>query len=335
MQPTSTQCRAAAGTCDLAENCDGVGNACPADAVRPSTDECRAATGSCDVSETCDGAGTDCPADAFKASTEVCRADAGACDVPEICSGIDATCPADGFEPDGTTCNDGTMCTLNDVCTAGQCDGDSVLCGDGTQQPNCNETCDDGNTVSGDGCSDTCQREFVCPPAPATGCLLPFQPAKAKVTIINKAPNTTKDKIVWKWVKGERTTVADFGTPLTTTQYLLCIYDNDELRTTALVPAGGICSGKPCWTAKVTGFKYKNKLLGPDGIQQIVLKAGEDGKAKIVVKGRGDLLQMPSPMPVAMPIRVQLSQSDGVCWEANYSAPAIQNRSDLFKDKAD
>ncbi len=35
-------------------------------------------------------------------------------------------------------------------------------CGDGLIQPISGEQCDDGNTVSGDGCSDTCQIEVVC-----------------------------------------------------------------------------------------------------------------------------------------------------------------------------
>lgn len=34
------------------------------------------------------------------------------------------------------------------------------FCGDGTVQPARGEQCDDGNTTSGDGCSDTCQDEF-------------------------------------------------------------------------------------------------------------------------------------------------------------------------------
>jgi hypothetical protein len=58
-----TECRGAAGVCDLAEACTGSDAACPADAK--STTECRGAAGICDLAETCDGAGNDCPADAF------------------------------------------------------------------------------------------------------------------------------------------------------------------------------------------------------------------------------------------------------------------------------
>ena len=38
-------CRASAGVCDVAETCDGVNNACPADAFEPATTVCRPSTG--------------------------------------------------------------------------------------------------------------------------------------------------------------------------------------------------------------------------------------------------------------------------------------------------
>ncbi|HKY35871.1 MAG TPA: DUF4215 domain-containing protein [Polyangiaceae bacterium] len=51
------------------------------------------------------------------------------------------------------------------ACTSG-CVGDKVVCGNGALQVD-GEECDDGNTVAGDGCSDTCTAEpgYVCPVA--------------------------------------------------------------------------------------------------------------------------------------------------------------------------
>jgi hypothetical protein len=40
-------------------------------------------------------------------------------------------------------------------------------------------------------------------------------------------------------------------------------------------------------------------------------------------------------LPLAQPVRAQLKTSDGVCWEAVYSAPAQKNTATEFKDKAD
>jgi hypothetical protein len=60
----------------------------------------------------------------------------------------------------------------------------------------------------------------------------------------------------------------------------------------------------------VRGFKYNDKLLTPDGLQQVLLKSGDATKTKFVVKGKGDLLPMPtlplvgfSRVPPGEPIR--------------------------------
>jgi hypothetical protein len=86
-----TTCRASAGQCDVAEVCDGVSAACPADAK--STAVCRASAGQCDLADSCDGVGNDCPADAK--STAVCRPATGVCDASESCDGVSNDCPAD------------------------------------------------------------------------------------------------------------------------------------------------------------------------------------------------------------------------------------------------
>jgi len=263
----------------------------------------------------------------------VCRPDAGDCDVAETCTGSSAACPVDASEPDGTTCNDGQVCTANDQCTGGVCAGTSAQCGDGTVDGACNEQCDDGNTNNGDGCSSTCQFEFGCLPTPDTGCRLPVQSAKEQFQVVDKTPDS-KDKLQWKWLKGAATTLTDFGTPLTSTDYALCVYDNGTLVAKMKIQAGGTCAGKPCWKAKPTGFTYKDKDLTPDGIQQMVLKVGVAGKAKIQVKGARDNLPTPTT-PFTMPVRVQLKNANGTCWEADFSSPAIKNLPGSFKDKAD
>jgi cysteine-rich repeat protein len=99
----------------------------------------------------------DCPADAK--STAQCRGAAGLCDVAENCNGTDPDCPPDGFEPNGTACNDPDICTSNDECQGGICQGDPDICGDGTTREACGEECDDGNNQDGDGCSALCLLE--------------------------------------------------------------------------------------------------------------------------------------------------------------------------------
>ncbi len=84
-----------------------------------------------------------------------------------------------------------------------------------------------------------------------------------------------------------------------------------------------------------SGFRYKDKLLTPDGVRQIILKQGlTAGKPRILVRGRGLDLEMPG-LPITQPVRVQLRNDNGMCWEATYSAPAKKNQLDKFFDKAD
>ncbi|MEW5917018.1 MAG: hypothetical protein AB1762_11455, partial [Gemmatimonadota bacterium] len=56
-------------------------------------------------------------------------------------------------------CDDGIACTVGDECSLGECHGNSMTCSDGVVQSDCNEECDDGNLVGGDGCNTSCKLE--------------------------------------------------------------------------------------------------------------------------------------------------------------------------------
>jgi len=126
--PSSTECRAPAGGCDLAENCTGSSPTCPTDAK--STAECRAASDLCNPAETCDGLADDCPADALAPAGRVCRPSTGTCDVEESCDGATAMCPVDVTEDaDGDgACDDDDLCPAD--ADPGQGDGDGDGRGD-------------------------------------------------------------------------------------------------------------------------------------------------------------------------------------------------------------
>jgi photosystem II stability/assembly factor-like uncharacterized protein len=122
--PATKVCRPSAGSCDLAETCDGTSLACPADGFASATTVCRASGGACDVAETCSGSSAACPADKLASASTVCRASAGACDVAETCSGSSAACPADGFAPATTVCRASAgTCDVAETCT-----GSSAAC---------------------------------------------------------------------------------------------------------------------------------------------------------------------------------------------------------------
>ena len=123
-------CRALAGSCDVAETCDGSSLACPADALRPPMTVCRASADTCDVAETCTGASAACPPDAFQPPTTVCRSSAGACDVAENCTGTSASCPADQLVGAGSLCRESAgMCDVPESCTGTnvECPPDTFL----------------------------------------------------------------------------------------------------------------------------------------------------------------------------------------------------------------
>lgn len=123
--------------------------------------------------------------------------------------------------------------------------------------------------------------------------------------------------------------VIAFDPPLSTTDYALCIYDANSLVLDAIVPAGS------AWQAGLHGFKYKSRSGTPDGVTQIQFKVGADGKAKVLVQGKGGDLGMPALDALVQPLRVQLRSSDGRCWEAVYSAPPKKGASAIFSDRAD
>jgi len=173
-----------------------------------------------------------------------------------------------------------------------------------------------------------------CGLAPEAGCRTPAVAGKSALTLKDK-PDDAKDSFAWTWAKGSVTAGSEFGDPTTTTHYDLCVYDAAAaLVMTASVPPGGICGKKTCWKPTKRGFSYANKALVPDGIQQFVLSDGAvAGKAKIVAKGKGVNVDMP-PLPLVVPVRVQLKNTAGVCWETEFSMPS-KNESTQLKAMSD
>ena len=103
------------------------------------------------------------------------------------------------------------------------------------------------------------------------------------------------------------------------------------------VPPGGNCVGKPCWTARANGFRYADKSRTRDGVQMLRLKAGATAKMTWIAKGAnlGFATLAPLPLDQSPKVTVQLTNSDGRCWTADYSTPAATNTSDRFTDKSD
>jgi hypothetical protein len=182
--------------------------------------------------------------------------------------------------------------------------------------------------------------DLDCGAEPLHGCRQSIQENKSLLLL--KDRGGPSDKLVFKWTNGESTDASTFGNPVDTTSYTLCVYDESagipSLAMQAIVPAGGSCAGKPCWKSTRKGFRFKDRLLLNDGIKVVNVVAGPSGKAKIIVKGKGSNLDLPS-LPLHQQTRViaqiKNDAAGGQCWEARFSGPPRKNSADAFKDKGD
>jgi hypothetical protein len=212
---------------------------------------------------------------------------------PGSCCNADCT-----FATVGSPCDDGDACTVGDGCSAGACvAGTALTC------PLC-QTCDGGSG---------------CIMAPRPNCKLVTAPLQAKFQLKDKPPPSTSDLVLFKWSKGDATQTVDFGSPPTTDDYALCVF-NPGLALKLDAPAGGTCPTNACWkTVSIKGFNYKDKERTPNGVDKIVLKAGLAGKAKVQLKGKG--ANLPAlPLPLTLPATVQLQSESGQCWQGTFSA---------------
>jgi len=188
---------------------------------------------------------------------------------------------------------------------------------------------------------------FPCPATPLAGCRNTLTQGKSLLLFKGKPGQPEKDVMTWKWLKGAATLAGALGDPLTVTDYSLCVYDETAgvpgLVITGVAAAGGICADKPCWKALgqppgAKGYKFKDKAA-PNRIFQLLVKPNNAGKAKMLVKSKGVDLGLVSapllPFDQDPTLTVQVVNSDGECWDASYSAPAMKNLATQFQDTID
>jgi DNA-binding beta-propeller fold protein YncE len=194
---------------------------------------------------------------------------------------------------------------------------------------------------------------ITCAPTPEVGCRVPVASGKARLLIRDEEiplgddfdlPSIDRrDLVKWSWLVGAATTFADFGTPETTTEYALCLYDASAAPQPLLrsvIPPGNLCPRSPCWRAEgaAAGYRYRDRERTPDGVSALTLQAGPAGKAQITAKVKGSNIEgvfdEPLGAPLVPPVRMQLVNSAGECWEAVYSTPAV-NDGAFFKATAD
>ncbi len=177
--------------------------------------------------------------------------------------------------------------------------------------------------------SPTATSTSICPATPRSGCATPVGFSRRLKISIKKQITT------WRWRSTANIPLSDFGDPVTTDSYSLCIYAGGSLVEEMHAAAGGTCpGGHPCWKARSSkGFRFKDHSGAQSGLSRIVLRAGPIHLADLVVRARGPNVPYPS-LPLAEPVEAQLVRSAGAqCWEADYQAPPLKNTTQVFLDK--
>ncbi len=163
--------------------------------------------------------------------------------------------------------------------------------------------------------------EVTCDVTPAIGCIS-GAPGRSVIGLTKKGGS--RDKLKWSLKRGGATALADFLDPANdaATEYTFCLYDASGKFLESTIPAMGFCDGKPCWRATgSTGFSYKSKLAQAGGIQGMKMKAGEEGRASVQIKGKGSLLGLQIGT-YAVPVTAQLIADNGStsqCWQTVFS----------------
>ncbi|MDX2168908.1 MAG: hypothetical protein SF182_17685, partial [Deltaproteobacteria bacterium] len=238
---------------------------------------------------------------------------------PSVAGPVDATTGAPCYDA-GVACDDGNACTDGDVCDgAGGCAGSAI-------------TCNDGSSCTRDSCEPLAGCVYTVEPLPAASCRNPGR----SVLVLKDNGDDSRDHVLWKWLLGD-TPLSAFGAPTSATSYGLCVYDDAfgsyrAVMNAEISPVAG-------WTPFPRGFTYLDKTRSRQGVQKLHLLQGAGTKSKVLFVGHGAALNLPLP-GTALPlwqtsqVVVQLSNSDGECWQSTFAAPARRNQPGVFRDVA-
>lgn len=204
----------------------------------------------------------------------------------------------------GEDCDDGNP--LDGDCCSAAC-GYEILgasCGNSTAT-SCDEpdscdgagTCRDNLAPEATPCNDssTCTVNDVCIGGICAGETPVCLETGATAFQISSRVDSSKDRLRWDWVRGPEIDQIEFGSPDTTSNYALCIYDSvGDIAT--LVGELSLPADAVAWQNRGRkGWRYKNRSGIPDGITSVQLRPGAERQSKAQVKAGGSTTAWPVP----------------------------------------
>jgi outer membrane protein assembly factor BamB len=232
-----------------------------------------------------------------------------ACDDGTLGEGTCCSADCKSAQPDGATCDDGSVCTLGDRCVGGGCYGTSRLpC----------EPC------------GVCNDAFGCFANVANDCGRPTVTDGAAVAIART--KSGRAQFEWTLRSGPATSIADLGDPLTDTGYAVCGMDSDGRVVLRAVAPAAKCGGRACWRRTRRGFEYFDPRA-PDGLSRLSLRAGDGGRSRFHASGGRKQLLAPE-LPLDGGITVELLRTDqpSMCWSADHET-VVKNNTHRFRAK--
>jgi hypothetical protein len=157
---------------------------------------------------------------------------------------------------------------------------------------------------------------------------------KSLLAIRDDSSDDGKDKLLWRWLRGQAVSQPALADPVNSAHYTLRLYVGTAA---TLLSEVQVPPHLTKWSAiSDTGYKYLDPGGAADGIQRIVLKGSAEDTAKALLKGKGFGLPDPALGSLPLPLRAQLVNSDtSACFEASYdSDDVLKNESHQFKAKA-
>jgi hypothetical protein len=173
--------------------------------------------------------------------------------------------------------------------------------------------------------ADTIDATFRCPRQPVGGC----RSAGASRVRLDQRPRSGGGRVKWEWRQGQATSAGEFGDPVHTAEYALCVYAGTGAGTVAelMIPAGSQ------WAPSRGGYTYTDPARAADGVAKVVLKGSRRDHARAALRARGATVP---PLGLAnglqTPVILQLINTDtATCLESVFESDDVRaNEPGLF-----